>query len=61
MAHHAAAVAKPGKCTFIPKIPVINVIGSRITLTTVSTRRMSFWRWLIADSFVSSSASTTSL
>ena len=29
MAHHAAAVAKPGKCTFIPKIRVISVSGEQ--------------------------------
>src|SRR5204863_83127 len=43
------------------KIPEMSVSGSRITLTTVSTRSTSFWRWEITDSFVSSNASTTSL
>ena len=31
----ASAVPKPGKCTFIPKKPVISVSGSRITENTV--------------------------
>ena len=30
IAQKAAAVSKPGKCTFIPKMPVISVSGSRI-------------------------------
>ena len=41
----------------MPKKPVISVSGSRITENTVRMRRMSFWRWLMTDSFVSSSAS----
>src|SRR5215203_4596205 len=40
----AAPVSKPGKWTFMPKMPVISVSGRRITVTTVSTRRTSFWR-----------------
>ncbi len=58
---NAQAVSKPGKWTFMPKKPVISVSGSRITENTVSTRKTSFCRWEITDSFVSSSASTTSL
>src|SRR5262249_20268275 len=57
----AHAVSKPRKRTFMPKTPVISVRGSRTTEKIVSTRRMSFWRCEITDSFVSSSASTTSL
>ena len=55
------AVSKPGKWTFMPKTPVRNVSGSITTLKIVSTYRMSFCWWLMSDSFVSSSASTTSL
>jgi hypothetical protein len=51
----------PGKCTFIPKKPVRNVSGSITTLKIVSTYRMSFCWCEMSDSFVSSSASTTSL
>ena len=58
---NAQAVSKPGNRTFIPKKPVISVSGSRTTENTVSTRSTSFWRCWITDSFVSSSASTTSL
>ena len=58
---NAQTVPKPGKWTFMPKKPVISVSGSRITEKTVRIRRMSFWRWLMTDSFVSSSASITSL
>ena len=58
---NAAAVPLPGKSTFMPKTLAISVSGSRIALKTVSTRRTSFWRCEITDSFVDSSASTTSL
>src|SRR5437764_3949553 len=58
---NAHTVSKPGKCTFIPKKPVISVNGSSTTENTVRTRSTSFWRCWITDSFVSSSASTTSL
>ena len=42
---NAHAVSKPGKCTFIPKKPVISVSGSSTTEKTVRMRRTSFWRW----------------
>ena len=58
---NAHAVSKPGKCTFIPKKPVISVSGSSTTEKTVRMRSTSFWRCEITDSFVVSSASTTSL
>ncbi len=51
----------PGNATFIPNSPVRTVSGSIVTLKIVSRRRTSFWRWESTDSFVSSSASTTSL
>jgi hypothetical protein len=57
----AARVFSPGKSTFMPKIPEISVSGSRITENTVRMRKTSFWRCEITDSFVLSSASTTSL
>src|SRR5207248_3812409 len=44
MIQNARAVPKPGKRTFIPNRPVISVSGSRITLTSVSTSRIRFWR-----------------
>src|SRR5207249_1687614 len=42
IAQNASALPKPGKWTFIPKIPEISVSGSRMTLNTVSRRRTSF-------------------
>ncbi|MEN3311733.1 MAG: hypothetical protein V7645_1062 [Actinomycetota bacterium] len=61
IAQNAAWVCSPGKRTFIPKIPEMSVSGSRITENTVRIRKTSFWRCEITDSFVLSSASTTSL
>ena len=52
---------RPGTCTFMPQMLAISVSGSTITQNAVSTRNVSLVRWAIADSFVSSSASTTSL
>ena len=51
----------PGTCTFMPQIEAISVSGRKITQKAVRIRKISFERWAIADSFVSSSASTTSL
>jgi len=61
MIQKAVADAKPGKSTFIPKMLASRVSGSRMALKVVSTRRTSFWRCEITDSFVDSSPSTTSL
>ena len=61
MTQKASGPPSPGKSTFIPNKPVITVSGSIVTLMIVSSRRTSFWRWEMADSFVASSASTTSL
>ena len=61
MIQKATADPKPGKSTFIPKTLATRVSGSRMALKTVSTRRTSFWRCEITDSFVDSSPSTTSL
>src|SRR5215211_6713108 len=58
---NACAVPSPGNATFIPNMPVMTVILRSTTLKTVSTRRTWFCRCEITDSFVSSSASTTSL
>ena len=61
MTQNAHTVSKPGKRTFMPKKPVINVSGSSTTENTVRMRNTSFWRCEMTDSFVSSSASMTSL
>ena len=45
----------------MPQRLAIRVSGRMMTLNAVSTRRMSLTRCEITDSFVSSSASTTSL
>ncbi len=45
----------------MPKIPEMSVSGRMITLKTVRILRTSFCRCEITDSFVLSSASTTSL
>ena len=44
-----------------PEDAVISVSGSIVTLMIVSRRSTSFWRCEMTDSFVDSSASTTSL
>ena len=61
MIQKAVWVASPGNATFIPKMPEIRVNGSKTTLKTVRIRSTSFCRCEITDSFVLSSASTTSL
>ena len=61
MIQNAVCVSSPGKRTFMPKTLVISVSGSIVTLMSVSSRRTSFWRCEITDSFVCSSASATSL
>ena len=45
----------------MPQIEAISVSGRKITENAVSTRKTSLERCAIADSFVDSSASTTSL
>ena len=45
----------------MPQIEAISVSGRNITENAVRMRKISLERWEIADSFVSSSASTTSL
>ena len=45
----------------MPQMLAIRVSGRMITLNAVSTRRMPFTRCEMTDSFVCSSASTTSL
>ena len=49
---NAQTLPKPGKCTFIPKKPVISVSGSSTTEKTVRMRSTSFCRCAITDSFV---------
>src|SRR5215204_6277687 len=56
IAQKAVDDANPGKWTFMPKKPVMSVSGSRTTLKMVRMRSTSFWRCVITDSFVSSSA-----
>ena len=51
----------PGTCTFMPQMLATSVSGRTITEIAVSTRKVSLVRWAISASFVSSSASTTSL
>src|SRR6476469_8897037 len=51
----------PGTCVFMPKTLAMSVSGSTMTLIAVSTRKVSFSRWLMTASVVDSSASTTSL
>src|SRR5689334_21006489 len=57
----ASVEPSPGTLTFMPQMLAMSVSGSRITETEVSTRSTLFRRCVITDSFVSSSASTTSL
>ena len=45
----------------MPKMLAISVSGRKITEIAVRTRKISLVRCAIADSFVASSASTTSL
>ena len=61
MIQKAVLSPSPGTPTFMPHRLAMKVSGSTITLKAVSTRRISLTRCEITDSFVSSSASTTSL
>ena len=51
----------PGTFTFMPQMLATSVSGRTITEIAVRTRNTSLVRWAICDSFVLSSASTTSL
>ena len=56
-----AEAPSPGTWTFMPQMLAIRVSGRITTLKAVSTRSTSLTRWESTDSFVTSSASTTSL
>ena len=58
---NAVESCSPGTPTFMPQMLATSVSGRTITENAVRTRKVSLVRCAIADSFVDSSASTTSL